>query len=515
MASRKSRKKSLSPTSTRTLQSQLEVFLLASSDLLTLQDLYISRLDPSLIASIASETGSFEEAQKILEPLSKATVSDEEFQKNLTYGSETPAASISSEEEYTKVDTLSETEAYQFLRVTFPRLSDEVLRRTIKVSGGDIRKAVDILLDTEYVSSIEKENPRNRERTSDDSEEEDSIWAQRRPGDFSRPEVPKAATSPEFPSLITRSPQKLPIASRSQSSARSKWETLDSQIVFLSQSLSLSPSRVRSAFHMNGSSLPQTLRALLNDIPNARVDKDIVANLKATFKHVDEGLLLKIVLGTKHDLDCAMELARILDHDKHVTTTVRHSRLSSKPPLHAAPTRDPAPQIADDGEGSYEDVTYLKSYYLAKRNEAFAAASQSFRRSKSDPLRSGVAAYYSTLGREYDRKYRHYSQLTVNRLVAANSSPNSLDLHGVSVKDAIRLVEEGVTAWWSRVGVLRDRGEIRAVESFVIIVGKGERSKGGSKLGPPVARWLGRNGWGFMEATGRLEVWGLSRTTKK
>ena len=156
MGSRKSRKKSLSPTSTRTLQSQLEVFLLATSDLLTLQKLYISRLDTSLIASIASETGSFEEAQKILEPLAQATVSDEEFQKSLTYGSGTPVTSISSEEEYIKVDTLSEAEAYQFLRVMFPRPSDEVLRRTIKVSGGDIRKAVDILLNTEYVNNDRK-----------------------------------------------------------------------------------------------------------------------------------------------------------------------------------------------------------------------------------------------------------------------------------------------------------------------------------------------------------------------
>ena len=244
------------------------------------------------------------------------------------------------------------------------------------------------------------------------------------------------------------------------------------------------------------------------------MDKDIFANLRAAFKHVDEASLRKILLGTKHNLDCAMELARILDHDKCFTATVRYSSVSSKPPLHAAPAKDSAPQIVDDGEGSYDDMNYLKSHYLTKRNEAFAAASQSFRRSKSDSLRSGVAAYYSALGREYDSKYRHYSQLAVNRLVAANSSLNSLDLHHVGVKDAIRLVEEGVTAWWSRVGVVRDRGEIRAVENFVIIVGKGERSKGGSKLGPPVVGWLNRNGWGFYEATGKFEVWGLRKTAK-
>jgi len=244
------------------------------------------------------------------------------------------------------------------------------------------------------------------------------------------------------------------------------------------------------------------------------VDKDIVANLRTTFKHVDEVSLRKIVLGTKHDLDSAMELARILDHDKYFNTVIYHSNIPSKPPVNAVPTRDRAQRVIDDGEGSYEDMSSFKSHYLAKRNEAFAAASQSFRRSKSDSLQSGVAAYYSQLGREYDSKYRHYSQLTVNRLVAANSTPNSLDLHGVGIKDAIRFVEEGVAAWWSRVGVVRECGEIKAVENFVIIVGRGERTKGGSKLGPPVAGWLKRNGWGFHEGTGRFDVWGLRRTAK-
>jgi len=518
MGSRRSRKKNLSTNSTATLQSQLEVQF-SVLKMLILQGLYISRLDSSLIASIAAETGSVEEAKKILHPLAEASISDEDFQQKLTYGSSSPEASISSEEEYIKIDTLSENEAFQFLRITFPKPSDLDLRETIKTSGGDVRRAVDTLLNTEYNNAVQKDHPANR--VGDDNEDEDdSIWAQRRPGGVARPHISDLATpkSLAFPALGgTVSPQKSPLSSPSQSPVRSRWDALDSQIAFLSKSLSLPTTKVRSAFHVNASSLPRTLRDLLKEIPLGRYDKDIVANLRASFKRVDEDSLRKIVVGTNHDLDCAMELARILDHDRYFTNstiTLRSKNALAGTTDLKIPTPS-SPRIQDDGEGSYEDMSSLRSYYLAKRNEAFAAASQSYRKSKSDSLRSGVAAYYASLGRDYDTKYRYYSHLSANRLVAERRTrPNELDLHGVPVKDAVRLVEEGITAWWARVGVIRERGEVKALERFIVIVGKGERNRGGSKLGPAVAGWLRRNGWGFQEARGEILVWGLRKNEK-
>jgi Smr domain len=215
-----------------------------------------------------------------------------------------------------------------------------------------------------------------------------------------------------------------------------------------------------------------------------------------------------------------MELARILDHDILSSSTFTRNpdiqlKLGVKTysPINKSEPRSPS--VIDDGEGSFEDMTDLKSHYLAKRNEAFAAASNAYRQSKSDSLHSGVAAYYGSLGREYDSKYRRYSHLAANRLVASKSSLNQIDLHGVSVKDALRLVEEGVTAWWARIGVIRERGEIKAVENFVVVVGRGERHKGGSRLGPAVAHWLRRNGWGFTETEGALIVWGIRKNVGK
>jgi hypothetical protein len=485
--------------------------------LLTRQKLYISHLDSSLIASIVSDTGSFEEAQKILEPLAQASVSEEKFQENLTYGSG-PPGTVSSDEEDVKADALSEAEVFQFLRITFPKHSDSELRRVVNLCDGSLRKAVDTLLNTEYIDSIKESHPDTDGIDTGDNGDENSIWAQRRPGGVARPKAPLVPKTSAFPSLAASSQLSSRI-SRSQSPGRSKWDVLDSQIAFLSQSLSLPPARVRSAFHTNASSLPRTLRDLLKDIPPSRADKDVVSNMKSSFKQVDEDLLQKIVASTNHDLDSAMELARILDHDKYFTTPLQRADLPKIIPTKTHPTspfKGPdSPRVVDDGEGSLEDMNSLKLHYLQKRNESFTAASQAYRRSKSDVLTSGVASYYASLGHEYDVKYRHYAQVTANRLVASSSSGNKLDLHGASIKDALRILEEAITLWWSRVEVLRERGEVKALRNFVVIVGQGQRNKGGSRLGPSVGGWLRRNGWGFQEAKGEFIVWGLRRDPKK
>jgi hypothetical protein len=522
MGSRRSRKNATPINSANTLQSQLEVPLDVVR-MLILQGLYISRLDFSLIASISAEAGSVDEAKKILDPLAEASVSEKEFQQILTYGSRRSESTISNRQDYIKMDTLSEYEAFQFLRNTFPNPSDTELRETIKAFGGDVGRAVDILLNTEYNNRIQKATQQNQPDSivGDGDDEDDSSWAPRRPRRVARRHISGSVTptDPAFPALrCIVSPQKSPVSSRSKSPVRSKWDALDSRIAFLSQCLSLPTTKVRSAFHVNAGSLPRTLRDLLKEIPPGRYDRDIVDNLKNSFKRVDEDSLRKIVLGTNHNLDGTMELARILDHDRDNTNSRITPRTKSPTPLVTTTnltSPDSSPRIQDDGKGSYEDMSSLRSHYLAKRNEAFAAASESYQKSKSDSLRSGVSAYYASLGREYDTKYRYYSRLSANCLVAERQTrPNELDLHGVSVKDAVRLIEEGITAWWARVSVIRERGETKALESFVVIVGKGGRNLGGSKLGPAVRAWLRRNGWGFHEARGEIIVWGLRKNVK-
>ena len=462
-----------------------------------------------------------EEAKKILDPLALASIADAEFQHTLTPRPDIPKTPLQSEDELIKIDTVSEAEALQFLRITFSAVRERKLKEILKESEGNIRKAVDTLLNVEYLRSLhDAKAPCNGAAISDEDEDEAeddrSIWTQNRPGGVSPQKAVPAFKGKAFPSLPPLSARKSPIGSQSQSQVQSRWAALDSQIVFLSKSLSIPSSKVRSAFHSNSSSLPRALKDLLKEIPNGHVDYNTLINLKQTFKHVEEDSLRKIIVGTGNNLDYVVELARILDHDKLFTATSVTPKVQLKPASKVRPISNldlpsrSTNTLVDDGEGSYEEMNELKLHYLAKRNEAFNAASLAYRKSKSDSLRSGVAAYYGDLGREYNIKYRRYSQFAANRLVAVNSSINQLDLHGVGVKDAIRIVEEAVNAWWARVNVVRERGQIKAIENFVIVVGRGER-QGRSVLGPPVAHWLRKNGWGFDETEGAFVVWGVRK----
>jgi hypothetical protein len=56
--------------------------------------------------------------------------------------------------------------------------------------------------------------------------------------------------------------------------------------------------------------------------------------------------------------------------------------------------------------------------------------------------------------------------------------PNTLDLHYVSLQDAVRLVEEDVTAWWVEVGVMQEMGERKALETMLSSRGREKGIKG-------------------------------------
>jgi len=98
-------------------------------------------------------------------------------------------------------------------------------------------------------------------------------------------------------------------------------------------------------------------------------------------------------------------------------------------------------------------------------------------------------------------------------LVADQSTRTELDLHGVNVKDALRISRERVTTWWHELGEGRIGG--RGVGSgYRIVTGMGNHSEGGKgKLGPAVGKMLIREGWKVEVRGGVLIVTGVA--TKK
>ena len=146
------------------------------------------------------------------------------------------------------------------------------------------------------------------------------------------------------------------------------------------------------------------------------------------------------------------------------------------------------------------------------RSNAFAQAQAAHRKSKSIPLMGGAASYYSSVARDAHAALRRHESARANEIVARQSKPGEVDLHGVSVSDATRITKAEVEQWWEREGQEWSREGKVMVGSLRIITGVGRHSDGGrGKLGPAVRAMLRREEWKIEEGEGVFEVVGRVR----
>ena len=152
------------------------------------------------------------------------------------------------------------------------------------------------------------------------------------------------------------------------------------------------------------------------------------------------------------------------------------------------------------------------SALLVARSNAFAQAQAAHRKSKSIPLMGGAASYYSSVARDAHAALRQHDSARANELVARQSRPGEVDLHGVSVSDATRIAKLEVEQWWERQGREWSREGKVMVGGLRIITGVGRHSDGGrGKLGPAVRAMLQRDDWKIEEGEGVVEVVGRVR----
>ncbi|BCS16019.1 hypothetical protein ALUC_80226S [Aspergillus luchuensis] len=128
----------------------------------------------------------------------------------------------------------------------------------------------------------------------------------------------------------------------------------------------------------------------------------------------------------------------------------------------------------------------------------------------------GAAAYYSAVGRDHLERAKRNAAAAADALVDSQSTWNSLDLHGVSVQDAVRISSERVSEWWDSLGdakYMRGSGASNPVQGgYRIVTGLGRHSHDGtSRLGPAVAKMLAREGWRVEIGAGVLTVVGVVR----
>ncbi|RDW85644.1 hypothetical protein BP5796_03969 [Coleophoma crateriformis] len=312
----------------------------------------------------------------------------------------------------------------------------------------------------------------------------------------------------------------------------SKWDTGRQDVEFISSKTSMPVEQVSSLYHKNGASLQATISAIIDAHAalNINTEDDAVLQLHAhelgkQFSSISPSDIMTLVQITHPSQGFAQDLAEALAHRPSTTKPglhleFRHAPIDLTPEIRSSRWK-PQSHNAVHAEGTQTyfdsaDASAAASAYRATRNDAFAKASTAWRKGKSDHLMGAAAAYYADLGKEYDVRAKSAESAAADALVATQSSWDLLDLHGVNVKDAIRISRERVTTWWHGLGDARISGR---AGSYKIVTGLGIHSKEGkARLGPAVAKMLMREGWKVEVGQGTVLVTGVVRTpatTKK
>lgn len=171
------------------------------------------------------------------------------------------------------------------------------------------------------------------------------------------------------------------------------------------------------------------------------------------------------------------------------------SNLSTGPPSRASP----------GGNLDWAHTLQSIATHNQARHEATSHANQLSRRGGSGGLYKQAAHVYRERAQDHARYAQTMTSSAAEALVEQQSTPTSIDLHGVTVRDGARIARNRVQTWWDNLGEFRSR---KAKERpFTVITGLGRHSAGGvSQLRQAVAAALLQDGWKMQVETGKFLV---------
>jgi hypothetical protein len=296
---------------------------------------------------------------------------------------------------------------------------------------------------------------------------------------------------------------------------RSKWDTAKHDIEFISCKTDMPEKQITTMYHKSGGSLPATILAIIeaHKLMDVEWDDDPVEDIYLHgIQQEFPGISMAHLKALFQVTDSSIADTRALT--KALTASPSHSKTPIQLEFRHAPidlsSTDTPPRTPSKPDSIYPNSLDSAASHIAARNANFEKAAAYYRKGKSDHLMGGVAAYYALEGRTHDVLAKASSSVAADALVASQSSRAELDLHGVNVKDAVRISRERVTNWWHQLGEARVMGGIGG--GYRIITGIGKHSEGGRlKLGPAVGKMLIREGWKVEVGSGVLVVRGIAK----
>jgi len=183
----------------------------------------------------------------------------------------------------------------------------------------------------------------------------------------------------------------------------------------------------------------------------------------------------------------------------------RHSPASSTLPWRTASSYSAMTRRQKDDEEESPKLLRQKALEFAeKRAEAYHKAAASFRSGKGES-----ASFYAEQAKEFDRMVKHWNSVAAKAILKRQNKNMDtrycVDLHGLSVAEAVHVALEAANTWYTRVGHIS-----QIMKPLELITGQGRHSTNGrSRLYPAVLGALRRKQWRVEETVGALRVTGV------
>lgn len=295
---------------------------------------------------------------------------------------------------------------------------------------------------------------------------------------------------------------------------RNQWDRANSEIEFIAQRTDLPKHTVSSTYHKSGASLPTTIVALGASISsNAYLSSSSpetlekrISDLACEFPTLEISQVSALITLTQPSTAHAHELAQLL------ATSPSTDSSKTLIPHYRPRTPSPAPQLSPS-----VPRVLLPPHTAAQlehaRTTAMFQAEVARRKAKSTPLMGGAANHYNGVARDLSVSLERHNAAAAEVLVMKQSRAGEVDLHGVYVKDAVRIARERVEGWWGSqlVGEWARAGKAMG-PGLRFVTGVGKHSEGGkSRLGPAVGSMLIREGWKVEIGNGVVTVVGRAR----
>ena len=411
----------------------------------------------------------------------------------------------------------SQGDKVAYLVEMFPSVDRFTIEHTLKKSNGDVDRSMDVLLNLAFFD----EQPPSDDGAKvsipkgiDGFEGNSNGRGKGRKRKTKNKNKNKGPLSPVEPEVYA-----------SENRAINKWDVGQKDVDFICSRTSpiLKKETVTSAYHANGASLPATILSLATT--HAPKDEKIihddplmvaqVTELTQEFPSITPTTFAGLLYITRKSTSAANELAAALITRPMVSSVSQLIQFTATP-LELDDDDEPPNRRATEPRviRNYDRARGSAGAHFVAGGEAYSKASVAYRRGRSDRLMGGAAAYYSAVGREHLERAKRDAAAASDALVDSQSTSSMLDLHGVSVQDAVRIASERVLDWWESLGdskYMRGReGPIHG--GYRIVTGVGRHSHDGtSRLGPAVLRRLVADGWRMEVGEGVFTVTGVAR----